>query len=178
VGYIYRIGKFEVTAGQYCGFLNAVARTDTYGLYSFSMPGSCGIYRSGTPGSHTYSISDANQVNRPVNYVTFWDTCRFANWLHNGRPTGGEAAGTTETGAYTLNGYNGGDGTHPSRSGRDKVARLLLGLCKNDPNAKRWFRGPGAAARQVSVGIVARATEGVPVGAVPLVPPGKAAWRR
>ena len=39
----------------------------------------------------------------------------------------------------------GADGTHPSGSGRDKVARLLLGLCKNGPNAKSWFRGPGAA---------------------------------
>jgi hypothetical protein len=40
----------------------------------------------------------------------------------------------------------GADGTHPSGSGRDKVARLLLGLCKNDPNAKSWFTGPGPAA--------------------------------
>ena len=34
VNYTYSIGKFEVTAGQYCEFLNAVARTDTYGLYN------------------------------------------------------------------------------------------------------------------------------------------------
>jgi hypothetical protein len=32
-----------------------------------------------------------------VNYVSFWDACRFANWLHNGQGTG-----DTETGAYTL----------------------------------------------------------------------------
>jgi hypothetical protein len=41
----------------------------------------------------------------------------------------------------------GGDGTHPSRSGREKVARLLLRFCRNDRNAKSWFRGPGEAAR-------------------------------
>jgi formylglycine-generating enzyme required for sulfatase activity len=29
---------------------------------------------------------------------------RFANWLHNGQPTGAEDATTTEDGAYTLNG--------------------------------------------------------------------------
>ena len=34
VGYNYNIGKYEVTAGQYTEFLNAVARTDTYGLYN------------------------------------------------------------------------------------------------------------------------------------------------
>ena len=37
VDYEYRIGKYEVTAGQYCEFLNAVAASDTYGLYSSGM---------------------------------------------------------------------------------------------------------------------------------------------
>ena len=41
-----------------------------------------------------------------MNYVSYWDSCRFANWLGNGQ---GRLA-TTETGAYTLNGYNGDDG--------------------------------------------------------------------
>ena len=34
LAYTYNIGKYEVTAGQYCEFLNAVAKTDTYGLYN------------------------------------------------------------------------------------------------------------------------------------------------
>ena len=33
VDYEYNIGKYEVTAGQYTEFLNAVAETDTYDLY-------------------------------------------------------------------------------------------------------------------------------------------------
>ena len=37
VDHVYQIGKFEVTAGQYTEFLNAVAATDTYGLYSTLM---------------------------------------------------------------------------------------------------------------------------------------------
>ena len=38
--------------------------------------------------------------------VGYWvNAARFANWLQNGQPTNlGEAAGSTETGAYTLNG--------------------------------------------------------------------------
>jgi hypothetical protein len=32
-----------------------------------------------------------------------------------------------------------GDGTHPSTSGREKVARMLLEFLKADPNAKPWF---------------------------------------
>src|SRR2546426_808545 len=34
VGYAYNIGTTEVTVGQYTEFLNAVAATDTYGLYN------------------------------------------------------------------------------------------------------------------------------------------------
>jgi hypothetical protein len=61
----------------------------------------------GNPYEYTVASS---HVNRPVNLVSYWDACRFANWLHNGQPTGAQGPGTTETGAYTLNGYNGVDG--------------------------------------------------------------------
>lgn len=104
VTYDYRIGTYEVTAGQYTEFLNKVAATDTYGLYNIymSMPEyGCGITRSGSSGSYTYSVA-SDWVNRPVILVGFWDACRFANWLHNGQPTGPQGTGTTDTGAYTL----------------------------------------------------------------------------
>lgn len=99
----YNIGKYEVTAGQYTAFLNAVAKTDTYGLYNEYMGNQvdtlgmyCNIQRSGASGSYTYSVA-SEYANRPVNYVSFWDACRFVNWLHNG-----QGNGDTETGAYTL----------------------------------------------------------------------------
>lgn len=105
VAYKYNIGKYEVTAGQYTEFLNAVAATDTYGLYMTSMANiwACGISRSGSPGSFQYSV-EPGFVNRPVNIVSWGDAVRFANWLHNGQPTGMQDATTTEDGAYTLNG--------------------------------------------------------------------------
>lgn len=116
VDYNYRIGKYEVTAGQYCEFLNKVAGVDDYGLYDTSMRSTtqgCQIERfsgSGTASApYQYRVA-LDYANRPVSCVSFWDACRFANWLHNGQPTGGEGAGTTETGVYTLNGYNGSDG--------------------------------------------------------------------
>jgi formylglycine-generating enzyme len=105
VDYTYNIGKYEITATQYCEFLNAVAAKDPYGLYHGQMPSFCGINQSGSSGSFKYSVA-SGYVNRPVSEVSFWDACRFANWLNNGQPKGAEGPGTTETGAYTLNGYS------------------------------------------------------------------------
>ena len=106
VDYVYNIGKYEVTAGQYTEFLSAVAATDTYGLYNTSMWSSaygCKIQRSGSPGSYTYSVA-GDWANRPVNYVSWGDAARFANWLHNGQPMGAQDLTTTEDGSYFLNG--------------------------------------------------------------------------
>lgn len=105
VNYGYSIGKYEVTLNQYSAFLNAVGATDTYELYDTQMgsdPNIMGIARTGVSGSYTYSVIGSG--NRPVTYVSWFDSARFVNWLHNGQPTGAQAAGTTETGAYSLNG--------------------------------------------------------------------------
>src|SRR4051812_3617109 len=105
VGYIYQIGKYEVTAGQYTEFLNAVAKADPNGLYNTAMGDpvaptqGANIQRSGASPNFSYSVA-ADWANRPVGYVSFWDAARFANWLHNGQPTGPQDAGTTEGGAY------------------------------------------------------------------------------
>ncbi len=105
VGYVYQIGRYEVTNTQYAEFLNTVAQAaDPYQLYDPFMDRSqgfgegSGIVRGGTPGSFTYTV-DAGRENRPVNYVSVFDTMRFANWLNNG-----QGSGDTETGSYTLEG--------------------------------------------------------------------------
>jgi formylglycine-generating enzyme len=120
VGYTYQMGKYDVTIGQYCQFLNAVAKTDTYGLYNPKMalyaPMNVSYYptmavvQSGSPGSYSYSItggtygSYSEAVNCPIYGITWGDAARFCNWLQHGQPTGDQGPGTTETGAYTLNG--------------------------------------------------------------------------
>lgn len=111
VGYEYWIGKYEVTLNQYAGFLNAVAATDTYSLYNPNMAANAnvaGILQGGSSGSYTYSVVGSG--DRPVTFVSWFDAARFANWLHNGQPTGAQTSATTENGAYSLFGATSGIG--------------------------------------------------------------------
>jgi formylglycine-generating enzyme len=100
VAYEFRIGTFEVTNAQYAAFLNVVAASDPNGLFNPSMGSDPrgGITRTGTDGSFTYALRP-NMGNKPVNFVSFFDAARMANWLTNG-----QGAGSTESGVYTLNG--------------------------------------------------------------------------
>lgn len=103
VGSKYQIDKYEVTNTQYAEFLNAKATTngDTLALYNTSMSSDArgGITRTGsgtlvTP--YVYTVK-SGQGNNPVVFVSFYDSLRFANWMHNL-----QGVGDTETGAYTL----------------------------------------------------------------------------
>jgi len=125
VSYHYRIGKYEITLGEYAEFLNAVARTnDPYGLYPIGWGGPelmradvAGIERTSSNGVHTYTpvtpvgvnpVGANSPANRPVSYMTLFNAARFANWLANGQPIGVQDSTTTENGAYALNGATGG----------------------------------------------------------------------
>lgn len=103
VAYEYNMSTYEVTNAQYAAFLNAVAATDTFGLFDPIGQSTFlgGITRSGTNGSYTYAVR-AGRENAPANWLNFFDACRFANWMHNGQPTGAQGPSTTEDGAYTL----------------------------------------------------------------------------
>ncbi len=106
VDYTYRIMKYEVTAGQYTAFLNAVAATDPWNLYNYDMEDpedeyGCGIVRSGDPGNYTYTVVPGRE-KVPVNFVSMRDAMRFANWMHNGQPNAPVGPGVTEDGAYDL----------------------------------------------------------------------------
>jgi formylglycine-generating enzyme len=98
VSHAYRIGAHEVTNAQYAEFLKAKAANDPLGLYDENMGSNLrgGITQSGVSGSFTYTTR-SNMANKPVNFVSWYDAIRFANWLHNGQGTS-----STETGAYTI----------------------------------------------------------------------------
>ncbi len=134
VNYQYRIGTYEVTIGQYTAFLNAVAKSDPYSLYHAGMRSNlkiAGIARAGDSGSYTYSVvnNGGDSSNRPITFVSWFDAARFANWMHNGQPTGAQGPGTTESGAYTLNGATTGDA----------VARSA-GAAFSIPTENEWYK--------------------------------------
>ena len=132
VGYAYNIGKYEVTAGQYRDFLNAVdpAGGNARGLYDSSMATvGCQItLNSGASNGAKYDFSgrpsgtEADWADRPVNFVSFWDAARFANWLHNG-----QGSGDTESGAY----HNIGD---QAAFGRNAGALYFI------PTEDEWYK--------------------------------------
>ncbi len=115
VAYDYRIATKEVNLFQYTEFLNAVAKTDLYGLYNTNMGSNtaiAGISQSGSSGSYVYSVVGSGA--RPVTYVSSYDAMRFTNWLNNGQGTG-----STETGAYTIS-----TGSITQRARTSNVVRL------------------------------------------------------
>ncbi len=141
VGYNYKMGKFEVTAAQYTAFLNAVAATDTYGLYNEEMASAerhCGIERTGPSGNYKYSVA-ADWANRPVDFVSWGDAARFANWLTNGRPRGAQDGSTTEDGSYCLNGAT-SDGALMTVTRIADAARVLGKEYYCIPTEDEWYK--------------------------------------
>lgn len=113
VSYSFKISKYLITNNEYKDFLIAIASIDnapstSSNVYTSDMGTnvSGGIFRtlvggSGSNSQYTYSIK-ANMGNKPVNYISWRNAARYANWLHNGKPNGSQNAGTTEDGAYDV----------------------------------------------------------------------------
>jgi formylglycine-generating enzyme required for sulfatase activity len=59
-------------------------------------------------------VNGQSGANRPITFVSWFDSARFANWMANGQPTGIQTGTTTENGAYNLNGTT--FGTAPARN--------------------------------------------------------------
>ncbi len=98
----YLIGTHEVTNRQYALFLNAVdpSGANALGLYNTLMgsdPINGGINATGTGFGARYAVKPGF-ADRPVTWVSWYDSARFANWMHNGTTLFAD----TENGAYTL----------------------------------------------------------------------------
>ena len=132
VGYNYNIGTYDVTNSQYAEFLNTKDPTgaNTLGLWNGNMANATfgGInFNAGNANGSKYTLISGAQ-NHPVNFETWYDTVRFANWLNNGQGTG-----DTESGAYTILG-----GTPTPSNGlsitRNAGATVFL------PSENEWYK--------------------------------------
>lgn len=111
VDYAYSIGTYGVTVGQYAEYLNTLRKRPGRVCYSDDMSPQISRVETGNPDDPIiYSIVPGRE-NEPVAGVSFWNACAFANWLSNGQ---GQA--DTETGSYTLNGYDGSDASGFARN--------------------------------------------------------------
>lgn len=132
VGYNYRISTYDVTNRQYAEFLNAKDGTgaNAVGLYNSSMGSSSYggiVFNASNANGSKYTVVPVAQ-NRPVNYVTWYSSIRFANWMNNG-----QGNGDSESGAYTL---EGGTPT-PSNSNsivRNAGSQIVL------PSENEWYK--------------------------------------
>jgi len=124
VGHEYRIGRTEITTGQWIDFVNTFSTQGMHDGY-FAMPSSWGADIDPTyhgPGFRWRLISDES-AQWPVAGISWRTAATYANWLHNGQSADPQSL---ITGAYdsTTWGYNG-------RVFTDEVDHL--------PGAKYWI---------------------------------------
>jgi formylglycine-generating enzyme required for sulfatase activity len=136
VEYQFSMGKFEITAGQYVEFLNAVAGADPYkltveGMFIPFINTSPHLERHGTSPNFSYSVA-LEWANRPMSFLRWGSAARFANWLTNGQPTGPQSLSTTEDGSYFLNGAI--TGADLSLVTRKPDARFVI------PTENEWYK--------------------------------------
>jgi formylglycine-generating enzyme required for sulfatase activity len=131
VSQTFDIMKFEFTNQQYVQFLNSVDPNGNQpnNIYASNMGGPSfdlgGIsFTGGATAGSKYAVRQ-NMGNKPVNYVSWFDAARVANWLHNGATS----TSSMETGAYTLN-----NATTGNAVALNAGARFFI------PSENQWYK--------------------------------------
>lgn len=137
VSYEFRIMKFEWTNADYVEFLNAVDPDgiNPNAIYSASMGSNDRGGISFSPGASVGAkyATKTNFGDKPVNFVSWFDAARVANWLQNGAQSYGSsdasASAPQNVGAYSL-------GTATTGSAVAKNIGALYWL----PNEDEWYK--------------------------------------
>jgi formylglycine-generating enzyme required for sulfatase activity len=132
VAYNYSIAKYDVTNRQYAEYLNTKDPTgsNALGLWNSNFGNAFygGISFNGGNANGSKYVLTVGRENHPLNYVTWYEAIRFANWLNNG-----QGSGDTESGAYTLLG-----GT-PTPSNALSITRNA-GATVVLPSESEWYK--------------------------------------
>lgn len=114
---VFQMASNDVTAQQYCAFLNSVATNeDPYKLYDSRMTSDSNIACiTRTAGSTNYNSNHIaipgppfsyapipGREQLPITYVSGASAARFCNWMENGQPIGVEGPETTERGSFEI----------------------------------------------------------------------------
>ncbi|MEL6498326.1 MAG: SUMF1/EgtB/PvdO family nonheme iron enzyme [Planctomycetota bacterium] len=101
VGYEYRIGRTEITTGQWLEFVNTMQASGQVSNPFFALPFWWGAEADPTydgPGRQFRLRSDlANAEMTRVQSIDWYSAAYYCNWLHNGKPDTFDAI---QTGAY------------------------------------------------------------------------------
>jgi formylglycine-generating enzyme len=133
VDHAFEMGKYLVTNEQYCAFLNAAdpAGANPNGVYLSNMGSDAdngGItFTAGGAAGAKYSVK-AGMGSKPVVYVDYYSSGRFANWLGNG----GMKGSNTDTGVYTITGTTAISNTRTGNTGAG--TRVFL------PTENEWYK--------------------------------------
>jgi formylglycine-generating enzyme len=132
----FKIMKYEWTNSQYVEFLNAVDPngSNPNSIYNNGMAnGRGGITLTGSNAAGSKYSARPNMGDKPVNWVSWWDAARVANWLEKGALSYGSTDATStapqNTGAYTL-------GTATSGSAVPKN----VGAQNYIPTEDQWYK--------------------------------------
>jgi hypothetical protein len=126
VGYVYKIGKFEVTTAQWTEFFNAAFdRPVNDRLPHLIPPDFWGAAPTtpNTPGGLRWTVSAGNEM-RPVGDISWRMAAMYCNWLHNGKSTDRAAF---LNGAYDVSTF----GFTPGGTWTDQAA--------HNPGARYWI---------------------------------------
>ncbi|MCC7387432.1 MAG: SUMF1/EgtB/PvdO family nonheme iron enzyme [Phycisphaerales bacterium] len=135
VGYEYRIGRYEVTTGQWLEFVNTFS-TQSDDFTYFARPDFWGAktdwdYQG--PGRRYILRTDVDTPElMPVGGISWREAAMFCNWLHNGKSSALSAIedGAYDTATFTTN----GDGTFNDQRTHHADARYWI------PTLDEWIK--------------------------------------
>ena len=135
VGYVYNIGRFEVTTAQWAEFMNAAFdRPANDRIPHVIAPYGWGAIAAtpNTPGARRWSVPAGNEMI-PTGGISWRTAAIYCNWLHNNKSTDRAAF---MTGAYDVGtfGFSPGGETFTDQLSRSPGARYWI------PSLDEWMK--------------------------------------